>query len=86
MKRINNIWKDVVNPNDALSAVIDGTRFKRGQREVQWLLYSQEMVAENKSLWHRIDKDKAMPYAERLCSDLLETTSIHISTLLQQGR
>lgn len=77
MKRINNIWKDVVNPNDALSAVIDGTRFKRGQREVQWLLYSQEMVAENKSLWHRIDKDKAMPYAERLCSDLSEHRWTH---------
>ena len=77
MKRIGNIWEDVVNVQNGISAIIDGTRFKRNQREVQTLFYPAEEVAKDKTLWHRIDLRKARTYSERLCRELTEKTWRH---------
>lgn len=77
MKRIKNKWRDVLDIDKSVYAIIDGTRFKRHQREVKPLLYSDESVATDKTLWHRIDKDKARPYAEKLCESLQNKTWRH---------
>lgn len=70
MKRFGNLWPEVIDPDNGVRAIIEGTRFKRSQREVQRLLYSAEAVAEDSTLWHRIDPAKARPYAEKLCEEL----------------
>lgn len=77
MKRLGNIWNDVVNVQTGINAIIDGTRFKRNQREVQKLFYPPEEVAKDKTLWHRIDHNKAREYSERLCKELSEKTWRH---------
>lgn len=77
MKRLGNIWQNVTDINNGITAIIDGTRFKRKQRAVQPLLYSQEEVATDKTLWHRIDEHKAREYARRLCCELKEKTWEH---------
>ena len=79
MKRIGNLWLDVVDVGNGIQSVIDGTRFKRGQRAVKPLLYSDEAVAKDKSLWHRIDTDKARVYVERLISGLVNETWRHLT-------
>ena len=77
MKRLKNIWKKAVDIDNCIEAIIEGTRFKRGQRAVQWLLYSPEQVEKDKTLWHRIDKEKASVYAESLCKQLSDHTWQH---------
>lgn len=74
MKRIGNIWEDVICLDNTLEAIIEGTLYKRSQREVQKLLYDAEDVNRDPSLWHRIDRKRATPYAERLCEELAEKT------------
>lgn len=59
MKRIGNIWEDVICLDNALEAIIEGTLYKRSQREVQKLLYDAEDVNRDPSLWHRIDRKRA---------------------------
>ena len=77
MKRLNHLWPDVIDIDNGIRSVIDGTRFKRGQREVQRLLYSNEAVQKDKTLWHRIDETKAKAYAETLCKELSDKTWEH---------
>lgn len=64
MKRVGNIWQEAVNLENGIIAVIDGTRNKRGDREVQCLLY------DDKEHWHQIDPDKAREYIEPVCAEL----------------
>ena len=56
MKRQRNIWPKVTSEDNALRAVIEGTRFKRGKREVEMLL-----SADSKK-WRQIDIGKAREY------------------------
>lgn len=77
MKRIGNVWPDVVSISNGIQAIIDGTRFKRGHRDVQWLLYSDEVVQQKPELYHRIDLEKAKPYAEKLTASLISGTWQH---------
>lgn len=77
MKRIGNIWDDTVNIENALFAIEDGTKEKRGDRNVQWLLYDEEAVNEDATRWHRIDRQKAMPYAKQLCDALKDRAWTH---------
>lgn len=35
MKRLGNIWNDVINVDLAVQDIIDGTKYKRGKREVK---------------------------------------------------
>lgn len=77
MKRLGNIWPDVIDIENGIEAIIEGTRYKRDQREVQNLLYSAEAVEADKSLWHRVDRDKAKKYAEHLCECLISGTWHH---------
>lgn len=44
MKRLGNIWTDVVDEENGIRAVIDGTRYKRNQHEVQKLLNDDHTV------------------------------------------
>lgn len=76
MKRLGGIWGDVVDKDNGVHAIIDGTRFKRHQRAVQFLLYSDEDVAKDPNLWHQIDPNRAEPYAEQL-ADGLKTHTWH---------
>ena len=77
MKRISNTWQVVVDEDNAMSAIIDGTRFKRGKRGVQKLLFSKEVVAENPGLYHQIDPEKARIYAKQLTTALKNKTWHH---------
>ena len=77
MKRLGNLWPDVTNPDNGLRAVVEGTRFKRYQREVQRLLYPEQAVAEDPTLYHRIDPAKGRLYAEKLCGELAAGTWKH---------
>lgn len=78
MKRYADIWPDVIDTENGVQSIIDGTRFKRGQHEVQRLLYSAEDVEKDKTLYHRIDDRKARAYADKLCTDLREKTWKHM--------
>ncbi len=64
MKRVGNIWQDAVSIENGVAAVIDGTRNKRGNREVQCLLYT------DKRHWRQINPDKAREYVTPICEEL----------------
>ena len=53
-----------------MRAIVEGTRFKRGKREVRKLLYDRQTVIEHPALYHQIDPDKAKPYAVHLTNML----------------
>lgn len=72
MKRLGNIWKDVINIDLVVNDIIEGTKYKRGKKEVQKLLYDQSVVNEHPELYHQIDLAKAREYAKYLVN-LLET-------------
>lgn len=71
MKRVSNIWQDAVNLDNGIIAVIDGTRNKRGDREVQCLLYTDI------DHWHQVDPEKAKAYIEPVCAELAAKTWKH---------
>ena len=68
MKRIKNTWQDVVDVENGIIAVIDGTRYKRGNREVKKLL---------KDGSHEIDREKTRPYVEKIIDELKSKTWRH---------
>ena len=70
MKRIKNTWKTVKSVENGMRAIVEGTRFKRGKREVRKLLYDRQTVIEHPALYHQIDPDKAKPYAVHLANML----------------
>lgn len=69
MKRVGNIWNDTTSIKNGITAVIDGTRYKRGNHEVQRLLFDDKH--------HMIDPAKARKYAEPICDDLKSGTWKH---------
>lgn len=77
MKRIKDTWNTVVDEDYAVKAIYDGTRFKRGKRDTQKLLYDREAVAANPALYHQIDLEKAKAYAAKLTKALREKTWHH---------
>ena len=77
MKRINNIWEKAIDRENGYISLVDGTKNKRGKREVQRLLYSDEAVLKDKTKWHLIDPKKGKAYAEVLCQRLESKTWIH---------
>ena len=68
MKRIKNTWQDVVDIESGIFAVIDGTRYKRGNHEVKKLL---------KDGTHEIDRDKAKSYVDKIIDELKTKTWKH---------
>lgn len=44
MKRLGNIWPDVVSVKNGITAVVDGTRYKRNQHQVQKLLNDDHTI------------------------------------------
>lgn len=44
MKRLGNIWQDVVDEENGLIAVIEGTRYKRKQHCVQKILNDDHIL------------------------------------------
>lgn len=77
MKRVNNIWKDVIDRDKGFACLVDGTKNKRGKREVKRLLYSGEKLSKDKTKWHLIDPEKGKPYVEMLCHSLESKTWVH---------
>lgn len=77
MKRFGNLWPNVITVGNGVRSIIEGTRFKRGHRDVQWLLYPPEMVLLKPELFHRVDEEKAREYAERLSSALANKSWRH---------
>lgn len=69
MKRVGNIWNDTTSVENGITAVIDGTRYKRGNHEVQCLLFDDKH--------HMIDPAKARKYVEPICDDLKNGTWDH---------
>lgn len=62
MKRIKDTWKDVLNTQNGVRAVIEGTRYKRGENEVRKLLLDGS--------YHQIDPEKAKEFVEPLIESL----------------
>lgn len=77
MKRFGNLWPNVITVGNGVRSIIEGTRFKRGHRDVQWLLYPPEIVKLKPELFHRVDEEKAREYAERLVDALATKTWRH---------
>lgn len=70
MKRIGHLWEDFLSDGNIIVAAIEGTENKRGDYAVQKLKLSAEEIAENPSLAHVIDPQRALaymaPYIEQL--------------------
>ena len=77
MKRIGNVWKDVIDEGNALQALVDGTKFKRGERGVRRLLYDDEAVEKDPSRWHMIDPQKGLEYVRPIIAKLEDGTWKH---------
>lgn len=71
MKRVGDIWPNVITIENGIVAVKEGTRFKRNKIEVKSLL------SEDIDKWHRIDPDKAREYVTPICEKLRTKTWIH---------
>lgn len=63
MKRLGNTWKDVYDIDNGILSVVEGTRYKRGNREVQKLLKD--------GAYHEIDREKAREYVEPIALALM---------------
>ena len=77
MKRIGNIWKDALDEDNALQALIDGTKFKRQERGVRKLLYDDGAVKKDPSSWHMIDPEKGLEYVRPIIRKLQNGTWRH---------
>jgi len=77
MKRIKDIWKNVVDENNAYIALVEGTKRKRSKRSVKKLLYCDEEVAKDRTKWHRIDPVKGRRYAKNIVAKLQNGTWVH---------
>ena len=77
MKRLNNIWENAVQIENGVRAVIEGTHKKRGDREVQKLLYTSEEIMLHPELWHCIDPNKAREYVMPICESLINGSYKH---------
>ena len=73
MKRLGNIWDRLVSVPNGVEAVIDGTRKKRGNREVKHLLYDDDLPQH----WHCIDPEKAKDYVNPIILSLRDGTFSH---------
>lgn len=69
MKRLSNTWKDVCDIKTGIVAVVDGTRYKRKNREVQKLLRDDA--------YNEIDHEKAKAYVEPIIEELRSKTWKH---------
>ena len=77
MKRLGNLWDNALTESNCIRAVIEGTQYKRKNRNVQKLLYDPEIVAEHPELWHMIDPEKAKKYMEPVVKSLRNGTWKH---------
>lgn len=77
MKRVNHIWNSAISEQNGVRAVIEGTHKKRGHREVQKMLYDEEVVREHPEQWHMIDPDRALEYVRPICQSLVDGTYVH---------
>lgn len=77
MKRVNHIWEKITDESGAFPALVEGSKNKRGKREMRRFLYSDEEVREDRSKWHMVDPEKGKPYAEGLRLTLVNKTWKH---------
>ena len=77
MKRIGNVWPDVLDEEKALQALIEGTKYKRDDKNVKALMYSPEAVEKDPSLWHMIDEEKGLEYVRDIIPHLANHTWEH---------
>ena len=77
MKRLGRVWPDIVDVKNGVQAVINGTRYKRGDNQVRRLLYDDEIIAADKSKKGRIDPDKAKAYVQPIIDRLKTGTWRH---------
>lgn len=77
MKRIRDTFRKATDKQRAVASIIEGTRFKRGKRGVQKLLYDSEKVKQRPELYHQIDPEKADAYANVLTAMLKKKTWRH---------
>lgn len=75
MKRLKHIWEKAVSVDNGIMAVIEGTHKKRGDWEVQPMLYSDDDT--HPEHWRCIDPEKAKEYIEPVCEALRSRTYIH---------
>lgn len=66
MKRLGNIYEDVINIDLVVGDIIEATKYKRGKRETRGLLYDHQTIERHPELYHQIDPAKARRYAEYL--------------------
>lgn len=71
MKRIKNTWQNVISEENGVGAVVDGTVYKKNQREVQPLLKTDP------DHYHEIDREKAREYVKPIIAELKDHTYQH---------
>ena len=69
MKRLKNTWKEVLSVDNGIRAVMDGTQYKRGNREVKRML--------KEDAFHEIDREKAKEYVIPIIEELRNKTWRH---------
>ena len=84
MKRIGNVWGDVLDEENALRALIEGTKYKRSDRIVKVMLYDPERVRADPSLWHMIDREKGLEYVRSIIPQLESHTWEHAAPKFQR--
>ena len=77
MKRLGDLWDKALTESNCIRAVIEGTQYKRKNRNVQQLLYDPEIVAEHPELWHMIDPEKAKRFMDPIVKELQNGTWKH---------
>ena len=77
VKKAKGLWQKALRTENSVKAVVDGTKYKRGDRAVQKLLYDDEMVEQHPNLYHLIDKNKAVGYVTPLIENLRNHTWKH---------
>ena len=77
MKRIGNLWERALTDENCIRAVIEGTQYKRKNRNVRQLLYDTDKVADHPELWHMVDPEKAKAYMKPVVEELRNGTWKH---------
>lgn len=72
MKRLGHVWDQVIDIDNGLVAVMDGTRKKRGKKACQKFLFSPEEVIESPCLYRAIDPKRARTYVKQEIIPILE--------------
>ena len=65
MKRLGCLWDEALTDSNCIRAVIEGTQYKRKNRNVRKFLYDDAQITEKPGLWHMVYPEKALEFAKK---------------------